>query len=264
MPLQLAAEEARPIAFAEFVRYLDSDVDFRAPEGLVAAAPMLRRLAANRRFLSDWAVDALLGDPARFQQDNFYNYQSLVLAVTDSYLVRANFWAPEAGLSRLSEHERQAFGYGVAHNHNFHLLTIGYSGAGYDTDVYRMRDPERVHELGEIADLERLGVWHLGEGDVMFYEAFADVHVQLAPPELSVSLNVMTHSTRDAMPQYVFDTATGRITSLVASPLDARIDVALLARHVLPDAADSALRAIARNDPSPRLRLIAARALERS
>lgn len=185
----------------------------------------------------------------------------MILAVTDDYLIRANFWMPEHRLSTQSDHESRAFGYGIGHNHNFHLLTVGYFGAGYETDLCRLADPERVYAVGETAEMQPIGRWQLGLGEVMFYEAFADVHVQNPPRELSVSLNLMTHSTRDAMPQFMFDMRTGSVQSLVDSPLDARIHLLTTARLLRATEADAALRHVAETDTSPRLRQLAQAAL---
>jgi hypothetical protein len=250
-----------PLGLEEFVAAIEATVDFREPDSLCDAAGLLQRLAANPDFLGDWLLAELQQRGDGFQAGNFYNYQSLVLRVTDDYLLRANFWLPEKGLRRLSAHERLAFGYDVAHNHNFHLLTAGHCGSGYETDLFHCPDPWREYEIGEAVLLEPRGRERLATGDMMFYRAYEDVHAQIAPETFSVSLNLMTHSARAAVPQYVFDTAAGRIAARVDSPLDARVHVASLARLLLPDAAEAVLHDIARRDPSPRLRALARDAL---
>lgn len=261
MPIKIAAADSEPVALADFIAYIEANVDFRDRDSLLRSAPMLQRLAANERFLGDWLIEQLSSPIEWFQQKNAYNYQSFVLNVTDDYLLRANFWVPPGHLERYGARAAAAFGYGAYHNHNFDLLTVGYAGSGYETDMLRMRDPYAGHDVGDVPDFEPLGRWHLGRGDVMFYDAFADVHCQHAPPDLSVSINLMTHSTRETWPQYTFDASDHAITAMVGSPLDSRIHALTIARGVVPEAADEALRKLAAGDPSARLRKLARDAL---
>jgi len=261
MAIKLPAKAVSPVSLEEYLVFLDEQVDCTDPDSLVGSAPMLRRLAANRGFLGQWFAERFLRNGSAFQRGNDYNFQSIVLAVTDHYLLRANFWKPLSGIQDRSGLESDAFGYGVAHNHSFHLLTIGYVGSGYETDMYRLSDPEPIYDVGEKVELESRGTWHLGLGEMMFYEAYADVHSQIAPTDLSVSLNLMTHSRRDALPQYTFDVSTGQVLSLVGSPLDVRVQLLSLARLLIPDEADAELRAIRDRDPSSRLRMLARDAL---
>ncbi len=262
MPVKMPSVACRPVSLAEYVEHIEAEVDFRDRDSIIASAPMLQRLAANKNFFGDWLIDRLSADVSEFQRGNDYNYQSIVLRVTDDYLLRVNFWVPEAHIAKHGARETVAFGYNAYHNHNFNLLTVGYSGSGYATDIYRMREPFRAHEIGDEPDLEALGRWHLGCGEVMFYDAFRDVHSQIAPAELSVSINLMTHSARDTWPQYMFDAQTMAITGIVGSPLDARIHLLTVAKRLVPGLANEALQDLARNDPSPRLRKLAADALD--
>lgn len=260
MPVKIDSVDCAPITLDEYVTYIESSVDFRDRESILASSSMLQRLAANDCFLGDRMVAELCsGEP--FQVNNAYNYQSFLLRVTDSYLLRANFWVPPSHLHRHGERAASAFGYDAYHNHNFDLLTVGYWGGGYETEMYRMLDPYYPLEIGDIPDLEGLGRWHLGRGDVMFYDAFSDVHCQHAPHELSVSINLMTHSTRDTWPQYIFDARDLSISAMVGSPLDARIHLLTMARHIEPEESIRILEYIANRDPAPRLRKLARDAL---
>jgi hypothetical protein len=261
MPIKIARAECQPISLAEYVEHIEATVDFNDIESIMASAPALQGLAANTTFLGDWLVDALLDDAEEFQRGNAYNYQSMVIRITDDYLLRANFWVPEQQLAKLGAREAIAFGYDAYHNHNFNLLTVGYSGTGYATDLHRMRDPHRSYELGDVPELDSLGRWHLGRGEVMFYEEYVDVHAQVAPADLSVSINLMTHATRNTWPQYMFDSQSLAISAIVGSPLDARIHLLTLARRLVPERADEALARLATHDPSPRLQKLARDAL---
>lgn len=261
MPIKIAAADCEPITLADYIAHIEANVDFRDRYSLLRSAPMLQRLAANEQFLGDWLVQQLSSPIESFQQKNAYNYQSFVLNVTEDYMLRANFWVPPQHLKRYGARAAAAFGYGSYHNHNFDLLTVGYAGSGYETAMLRMRDPYASHDVGDVPDLESLGLWHLGRGDVMYYEAFADVHCQHAPPDLSVSINLMTHSTRETWPQYTFDASDHAITAMVGSPLDSRIHTLTIARGIVPEGADGALRTLAGADPSARLRKFARDAL---
>ncbi len=263
MSLKLHTQPEPAISLQQFVDWIEANIDFREPESLRTAAQPLRALAQNPHFLGDWILQAHLQQGDQFQAGNFYNYQSLVLRVTPNYLLRANFWQPENALSKLSHHERLAFGYGIPHNHNFHLLTVGYCGSGYLTDHWRWTDPWTDRAIGETVDLRYIARERLATGDVMLYRAFEDVHSQIAPETLSVSLNLMTHTQRDTVPQYMFCEAARTVTGLVGSPLDARLHLAELARALLPEHAEWHLQNVAATDPSPRMRRLAEDALGR-
>jgi hypothetical protein len=247
------------------VDFLKSNAHPRLPDLCTALLDsswhFLRWKATQIMAEMDMGPLALLDRAGEFQQGNAYNYQSMVIRVTDDYLLRVNFWVPKQQLAKLGAREAIAFGYDAYHNHNFNLLTVGYSGTGYETDLYRMRDPYRAYELGNVPALDSLGRWHLGRGDVMFYEEFVDVHSQVAPVDLSVSINLMTHATRNTWPQYMFDSQSLAISAIVGSPLDARVHLLTVARRLIPERADEALAHLAKHDPSPRLQKLAKDAL---
>lgn len=263
MSLKIVTRPESGISLEQFIEWIEANIDFRDPESLRVAAQPLRALAQNARFLGDWMLQAHHQQGEQFQAGNFYNYQSLVLRVTSDYLLRANFWQPEHAVSKLSHHERLAFGYGIPHNHNFHLLTVGYCGSGYLTDHWQWDDPWTDRAIGEAADLQFVARERLATGDVMFYRAFEDVHSQIAPETLSVSLNLMTHTRRDTVPQYMLCAQARSVAALVGSPIDARLHLADLARPLLPELTVAYLSEVAAADPSPRIRRLAEDALQR-
>lgn len=263
MSLKLATRAEPAISLQRFVEWIEANIDFRNPESLRSAAQPLRALSLNPHFLGDWMLQAHQQQGDQFQAGNFYNYQSLVLRVTPDYLLRANFWQPERAHSKLSNHERLAFGYGIPHNHNFHLLTVGYYGSGYLTDHWHWDDPWSDRAIGEAVDLRYVARERLATGDAMLYRAFEDVHSQIAPESLSVSLNLMTHTRRDTVPQYMFCEEARTVVGLVGSPLDARLHLAEIARALLPDLAEQHLREVAASDPSTRMRRLAKDAMDR-
>jgi hypothetical protein len=111
--------------------------------------------------------------------------------------------------------EPSLFSYGEAHDHNFDFYTCGCFGPGYSTDIYEY-DPDSVVGLpGEPVKLTFLERTSLPEGKVMFYRASRDVHVQLPPPSLSVSFNLILSPPAKPRRQFDFCLATGRIKGQV-------------------------------------------------
>ncbi|MCG6119435.1 MAG: transposase, partial [Blastomonas sp.] len=97
------------------------------------------------------------------------------------WFMRANIW-PSAQEAVMRESGEAAFVYGLAHDHNFDFLTVGYFGPGYRSDHYEV-DPARIiGKAGDAVDLRFVGSSVLHLGRVMHYRARRDVHCQY-PPE---------------------------------------------------------------------------------
>jgi hypothetical protein len=231
-----------PLSLDEYVVQLEASVDFDDPRSLIDSSGLLARLAAHRTFLGDFLVDGLRGHGRTFQADNNYDFQSVMLRATPRYLLRANFWRPMGAESAFNAHERSAFGYGVLHNHNFHLLTVGYLGEGYETDLYHLPEGWRPHRVGEQIDMVPLGRERLARGDVFYFRPFEDAHVQIPPAMFSVSLNLMVQSPDGEAQQYEIDPASRRVTKVIDSPRNARVYFARLARFIVPDQAEAFLQ----------------------
>jgi hypothetical protein len=259
MPEQISVHTDTAIGLDQLVESLDRTVVPNSTDALRRAAPALAAFARNRTALADWLVDAL-SRMRGFQAGNDYNFQSFVLVARENYLLRANIWLPLAHVRRLSESQAYAAGYGLAHNHNFHLLTVGYHGAGYRTDVYRItgKYPEGI---GDDVALESFGKWQLGTGSMFLYDGYVDVHTQLPPDELSVSVNVMTRAGDDELPQFTFDPIARRTVGMVGSPTDRRVQLLNLARLMGMRSAEQVLAATSNSHPSTRQRKLAAEAL---
>jgi hypothetical protein len=249
--------EAQACALGECVAALDQ-VGFepREEESLLAAAGWLRRLGANREFLAETMLAEL---EARHREDegaNGYGPQVIMLSpLGGEFFLRANVWPSR------DEHAFRASGggtfvYELPHDHDFDFLTYGYFGPGYLSDYYEY-DYERVAgAVGESAGLRFVERAGLEPGRVVHYRAHRDVHSQLPPESLSVSLNVMHASGAQGwLDQYRFDTAAGTITAVLGTPATQvflRIAVGLGNQEAL-DLAES----FARNHQSDRMRLTA-------
>lgn len=260
MPLTLDPGAGDAIALDDLVEALEtSDFDVRDEASFASLAPLLARLARNPQFLADLVVAELEDRCSGQMRGNAYGAQVFLLRPpTGRYVVRANFWpAREDAVVRASG--TAAFFYDHAHDHNFSFLTVGYQGPGYWSDYYEY-DTDIVGLPGEAAGLRFVERARLDPGKVLLYRARTDVHVQLPPDSLSVSLNILGFDR--AQPwreQYRFDIARGTIAEgLTTAPSEALVT---LAAH-FGGAAGCALAAelVARH-PAPRMRVTALAAL---
>jgi hypothetical protein len=216
MPLTIDCRDyAAPIDLGELVEALEERFDSRDEEGLAQWAPALHRLAGNRRFLGDLVIDELKQHCAGQSARNQYSAQVILLHGSRRFLIRANFWPSETD-SVYANSGPQPFFYGAPHDHNFSFLTVGYLGPGYLSDYYEY-DYGRVAGCpGEEVDLRFIERSCLSPGKVMLYRKHLDVHSQLPPESLSVSLNIMALSTASEFEeQYSFDVASSRVSGIL-------------------------------------------------
>lgn len=252
---------AEPLALDEFEREL-AGVDLTSADALWAARDLLRRLGADPGRLAATLAREVADDPRGFQPHNRYEAHTLILAARERYLLRVNLWVPLGGAF---VGDASDFSYGVAHNHNFHLLTLGLSGEGYETDLFELAEAAELLEPEQRVTLAPRGRARLGAGDVMLYEAYRDVHVQHPSRELSASLNLMTVPAVEHLPQHIFDIERRVVASTIEASPDGRHHLARAALDLLSrEEGEAALRALAADDPSPRVRAAARRALNSS
>jgi hypothetical protein len=152
-----------------------------------------------------------MGQTAR----NQYSSQVILLHIQRDFVIRANLW-PSQSDSVYANSGPDPFFYEVPHDHNFSFLTVGYLGPGYWSDYYEY-DYDRVMGVpGEEVDLRFIERSCLSEGKVLLYRKHLDVHSQLPPDSLSVSLNIMAATpASEFQDQYRFDLASNRVASLV-------------------------------------------------
>ena len=185
-------------------------------ESLISAARRLRRLGNNRDFLAELMI-AELKDGAGEEDASAYGAQVVMLSpLGREFFLRANFWPGRDEYAfRASGHT--AFSYELPHDHNFDFLTLGYFGPGYVSDYYEY-DYEAVDGvIGEKAGLHFVERSALDPGKLMHYRAHRDVHSQLPPDSLSVSLNIM-HSggAQGWLDQYRFDVERDEIAGVIS------------------------------------------------
>ena len=260
MPRLIDPPAGPALDLAEVTARLDeSGVDLSDETSVARCAALLAGLGRNRDFLADRVIAALKASYADQLEINRYSAQVFILhRGARGFYLRANLW-PAATDAVTAASGPAAFSYGVPHDHNFSFLTAGYFGPGYVSDYYDY-DPEAVDgRLGEPLNLSFAGRSQLGEGKMMLYRAHRDIHSQLPPESLSVSLNIMDEG--DHVPwrdQYIVDLEAGTIArrpTLTSGELLLRCAVHLTANG--RDIADH----FARAHPVPRVRANALAAL---
>ena len=257
MPRVIDTADVEPCTLGECIAALEaSSFDPLDEDGLLDAAHWLRRLGSNRDFLADLLLAELKDRHREEHAAMAYGPQVIMLSpLGGEVFLRANVW-PSSDEHLLRASGAGAFAYGLPHDHNFDFLTFGYFGPGYWSDYWEY-DYERVAgAVGESAGLRFIERSRLEPGKLLHYRAHRDVHSQLPPDALSVSLNVMhAGGAQGWLDQYRFDVERNEIAGVLgpgASEAFLRIAVGLGS----PEAADLAAH-FAHTHPSDRMRLAA-------
>lgn len=217
MPRVIACAEERAASLGETLEALQSTgFDPRDEESLYHAARVLRRLANDRAFLGDLLVAQLAGRETAASASSGYGPQAIVLSPPrGEWFLRANIW-PSARDTCLRSSGAAHFVYGAPHDHNFDFLTVGYFGPGYVSDYFEYAYERVAGWRGEPAGLRFVERSALGEGRMLLYRAHRDVHSQLPPESMSVSLNILRIDPAQAWcDQYGFDLDRGTVTGVL-------------------------------------------------
>ncbi|HZR37864.1 MAG TPA: hypothetical protein VFA75_21010 [Nevskia sp.] len=255
MALTIPCRTDRVASLDEFIDHVHTHVDLRDQDSIAAAAPMLRALA-NDRELVVRRINRQVKD--RFRNQALASAQVIYLGAGREFYVRANVWPSSADVASGRVYQDQ-FAYHVAHDHNFNFMTVGYHGPGYVTEIHEYDNDRLEGFAGEKVEFRFLERVLFGPDTVMLYRANRDVHIQLPPEDLSVTLNFMVDTpevhTRD---QYFFDLERGTLLDYPAE-LDGsrRISVLRMAAHVGNEDTRQLLDDLARSHPCRRTRLAA-------
>lgn len=257
MPRVLDCVDRRTCDLADCVDALrGSGFDPLDDGNLAHAAGWLRRLGNNRTFLGDMLLDELKQRHREDVRPAAYGPQVVMLHPPGGdFFIRANIW-PSADEHMFRASGGGAFVYGLPHDHNFHFLTVGYFGPGYWSDYYEYDYQAVAGALGEPAGLRFVERSRLHEGKLMLYRAHVDVHAQLPPDALSVSINVMhAGGAQGLLDQYSFDTDRNVVAGVLGCG-SAEVFLRLAVGLGQADALDLAER-FAASHPSDRMRLAA-------
>jgi len=225
-------------------------------ESLLHAAAWLRRLGNNRTFLGDMLLEELKQGVDVAEDASSYGPQVVMLSgLGHEHYMRANFW-PSADEHMFRASGSSAFAYELPHDHNFDFLTVGYFGPGYSSDYYEYDYEAVAGAIGEKAGLRFIERSTLDPGKLMLYRAHVDVHSQLPPTSLSVSINIMhAGGAQGLLDQYKFDVEKDEISGVI-SPGGSEVFLRVAVGLGGEEARDLAHR-FAGSHPSDRMRLVA-------
>lgn len=218
MALTIACYSDAVMGIDDYVQYVLDEVDLSDPDAIAASAPALQSLSNDRHLVANIFNDNLKNflSGARTTQ---YSPQSFVIGgkrtERKTFFVRGNVWCPIAQQAVMRALEERVFSYNIAHDHNFHFMTVGYFGSGYQTDIYEYDSDKVQGYLGEPVELRFIERTGLPRGKVMLYRPSVDVHLQMPPADLSISLNLMVLEPQlQARDQYFFNVDAGTIAGL--------------------------------------------------
>lgn len=210
MALTIPCSTASVVTVQEYLEHVRTTVDLRDTESIAASAPMLRALANDRELIVrelNRRIESYL------DESSMPSAQTLLLGHDEQFYVRANIWPAIVDMASGRSYQDQ-FAYNLAHDHNFTFMTVNYLGPGYETEIYEYDFDKVEGYVGEVVELRFLEKVKFGTGTVMLYRANRDIHVQYAPTELTITLNLMVSLPEVRMrDQYYFDLATRTITA---------------------------------------------------
>lgn len=259
MALTLSCQNTNQITVDEYLAHVESQVDTRDPDSVIASAPMLKAVANDRGLvvsrLNTYVEDA-------FRAPGLASAQAILLGRGKHCYVRANLWpsASDVGAGRMYQDQ---FSYNIAHDHNFSFLTVGYLGPGYETDIYEYDYDKVEGYVGEKVEIEFLEKVRFSTGMAMYYRASRDLHIQYPPSEMTITLNLMIVPPEIRLrEQYEFNLATKTISRL-PSELEAsrRVSFVALSARLGDGNTAQLLEDLAQQHPCRRTRLTAWQAL---
>ena len=217
MALTMDCKAVNGTTTEEYLEYLEKNIPINETERIFETGGMLKGISDQ----SDLAVTYINQYLKNFLVSGLefrYGTQSFVLGFNGSYILRMNIWLPLDNTGKtVEEFEEKSYFYYYPHDHNFNLLTVGHYGKGYRTQIYEYDRSSIIGYPGEYVEIEELEDTTLPEGKVMAYRACKDIHTQMPPEELSISLNLLANeTTASSERQYRFDLDKSQIHSEVA------------------------------------------------
>lgn len=201
---------------------------------LAESAAMLRRLYNDRSSVCKH-IDEHYREFLRFDRAD-YAPDAIVLHRAKHFLVRAVIWLPD-GIKGQRSNVRDI----RIHDHNFNFLTLGLFGPGYQTEVWEYEHEVGRNFVGTKVPVRRQGMLQLTEKQVFYFSRSIDIHRQLPPTSLSVSLNILELAEQQNMQFEFAEPSSDAPGHLVASCL---LNPPLV-QHLAAILADSPLKASA-------------------
>jgi hypothetical protein len=193
----------------EFLGCLPDADRFDGQDRFMFIAEMMSRLTGELGYIDSY-IRHLWETQKNYQIEDGYGDTSLILGGNDRYKLRLVKWTPLSMIALPNLH-RVGLSYGFLHNHDFHLVTKGIFGDGYETEVYRYEASKIVGAIGEDVPLKFQGRFKLSQGAVMWYEQYHDVHNQIPPSSFSLSFNVIPVDAEVKYPQLSFSMPEGKV-----------------------------------------------------
>jgi hypothetical protein len=263
MAITIPTSTTRTLTLDEYIDTIAATVDVRDVDSIAESAPLLRMLANDR----DLIVEALNNRITTWFDtgaDLPGTSQTIYLASGKDFYVRANIWPSMSDIAGGRVYLAEP-AYDVAHDHNFNFLTTNYFGPGYTTEIYEFEYETLEGYIGEPVDLRFLERVQFAGSSVMLYRASKDMHVQFAPEDLSITLNLMLFTPEVRLrDQYHFDVSKRVLMEGPAENDSARrASIIELAGHVGNADTEQLLSDIALKHPSRRARLAAFESMDR-
>ncbi len=206
MAIKITTPRLTPITVKEMVSFPDNSqyldklrYSHYQTEEMELVASRLRALAANRQHILQTIITELQ-QPSGFQFRNKGQSQSFVLHRSENYTLRLMLWIPDGHQARSIP-----FSYEGVHDHFFDLMSVGLFGPGYRTSLYSFDRHETIRRYDGLTRLNYHGDMWLQEGEVIYYYANEDVHLQHPPASLSLSLNLIIIKSDTSPSQTIFD-----------------------------------------------------------
>ncbi len=252
------------LSLEEYIDFIMHNVDLDDAASLIESAPKLKALANNKHLLRN-QINQFLKSPDQSQGDNLYTDNSFIFwknfgssAATKRFMVRANVWLEPKAYGGNLEWDALHKAYNIAHNHNFSLLTAGYWGGGYATDIFEVDESKIVGYVGEKVQLTFLERTRLNENSMIFFRRFKDVHIQYPPEDLSISLNLIPYEAgKEIAEQFDFDMKNSTISAIAHTNVWDRVNLLKIASLVGDENTYDIIDEFSQRSTCPRTRLAA-------
>lgn len=220
MAITINETSAHRITPHELLEWAIENVDPTDDESMISASERLCALYNNRDFLIEKMQQQLLRLAAG-NTDHMSSTQGTVhaggIGPKGSFVIRSGIWIPPlTNNARSQKVQDKVLSFATPHDHNFSLLTVGYYGPGYTTVIHEYDPLTITGEDEEPVAINYLETTTLSEGKILYFRPSRDIHSQLHPTDLSISVNLIGQSPNiTSIPQYEFDIETSRIKRLL-------------------------------------------------